>query len=76
MPRNFDTANDAAAVLVSTPIFTKTCSRCLLIVLGLAARMSAISLFVLPLVAQYNTSDSRFVSLKKHLITYSLNELN
>jgi hypothetical protein len=26
--------------------------------------MSAISLFVLPLVAQYNTSDSRFVSLK------------
>jgi hypothetical protein len=38
--------------------------------------MSAISLLVLPLVAQYNTSDSRFVRLKKHLIIYLLNELN
>ena len=64
MPLSLDAAKEAAAVLVSTPIFTNTCSRCLFIVLGLAAKISAMSLFVLPFVAQYKTSDSRFVSLK------------
>jgi hypothetical protein len=56
-------AKAAAAVLVSTPNLTNTCSRCLLTVRGLEPRMSPISRLVLPLVAQYKTSDSRLVNL-------------
>ncbi len=42
-------ASAAAAARVSTPSFSKTCSRCLFTVRGLMPRMSPVSGLVLPL---------------------------
>ncbi|AVS92760.1 hypothetical protein C8246_14215 [Paracidovorax avenae] len=46
---------------VSTPSFSKMCSRCLFTVRGLMPRMSAMSRLVLPLAIQDSTSVSRGV---------------
>jgi len=51
-PFIFPMASLAAAVRVSTPSFSKTCSRCLFTVRGLLPRMSAMSLLVLPRLSQ------------------------
>ena len=61
MKRHFG-AGAAAAVRVSTPSFSNTCSRCLVIVFGRVPRMSPMSRLVLPGATQYSTSASRAVS--------------
>jgi hypothetical protein len=53
-----------AAVRVGTPSFSKTCSKCLLMVLGLELRIIPISLLVLPLEIHIKISDSRGVRPK------------
>eukprot|EP01032_Pedospumella_encystans_P015089 gene15089-17290_t len=55
-------ASAAAAARVSTPSFSKMCSRCLFTVRGLVPRISPMSRLVLPLASHDSTSVSRGVS--------------
>jgi hypothetical protein len=56
------TARNAAAVRVSTPSFSNTCSRCFWTVRGLIASNVATSPFVFPAATRARTSRSRAVS--------------